>query len=96
MNCPEGSRAVDLDVMRRAMTRMLVSGELHDQPMADLAQKAGMSRSTVSRIFSGRPASLKRLLALLTVLGLAFDDVVAEAVASAEEPGQAAGEVRRG
>jgi transcriptional regulator with XRE-family HTH domain len=88
VNCPDGPRRIDLDTMRRAMTRMLVAGELNDQPMEDLGRQAGMSRSTITRIFSGRAVSLRRLLALLAVLGLAFDTVVAEAVMSAEDPGQ--------
>ncbi len=85
VHCPDGPHRVDLGAMRRAMTRMLVAGELNDQPMENLGRKAGMSRSTVSRIFSGQAASLKRLLALLVVLDLNFDDVVEAAVINAAQ-----------
>jgi len=81
--CPDGPRSVDLHVMRVAMTRIMVAGELGTQMVADLARRAGVSRSTVSRLFNGR-GGLKTLLAVLAVLGLAFDDVVSDAAMPAD------------
>jgi hypothetical protein len=78
VRCPDGQHRIDLAVMSRAMTRLLVAGELSDQHTLDLARKAGLSRSTVSRMFCGRSASLRTLLAVLGVLGLGFDDVVSD------------------
>jgi transcriptional regulator with XRE-family HTH domain len=84
--CPDGLHRIDLIVMRVAMTRMVVAGELN-QIMADLARKAGMSRSTVSRIFNGRLASLPTLVRLLAVLALTFDQVVEQQAISSQGPG---------
>jgi AraC-like DNA-binding protein len=78
VRCPDGQHRIDLAVMSRAMTRLLVAGELSDQPILDVARKAGLSRSTVSRMFSGTSASLRTLLTVLAVLGLAFEDVVSD------------------
>lgn len=81
--CPDGPHSVDLRVMRVAMTRLIVAGELSTQPVEDLARKAGVSRSTVSRHFNGR-GGLRTLLAVLAVLGLAFGDVVSDTVMPTE------------
>ena len=85
VNCPEGPRQLDLDMMRRAITRLVIAGRLGDQTMEDLGQRAGMSRSTVSRIFSGRVTSLRKLRAMLVVLGLTFDDVVREPAPTSDD-----------
>jgi transcriptional regulator with XRE-family HTH domain len=85
--CPDGPHRIDLLVMRKAMTRMLVGGELNDQLMADVARKVGLSRSTVSRLFGGRLSSLPTLLKLLALLGLTFDQVVEQTDMSSEGPG---------
>jgi hypothetical protein len=75
VSCPDGRRYVDLDVIRAAMTRLIVAGELPGHPVASLASKTGLNRSTVSRMLNGRIVSVGTLLAALAALGLTFADV---------------------
>ncbi len=92
VKCPDGLRRLDLILMRRALTRLMVAGELiGDHPNEDLARKAGMSRSTLSRMFSGRAISLKKLLRVLAVLDLTFDEVVSEPALPADGGADRAG-----
>ncbi len=65
--------ALDLVACRHALVRRQVEGEFDS--MVGLAQKAGCSRSTASRFFSGRPTSLRVILAILAALQLKFDEV---------------------
>ncbi len=64
---------LDLQKCRRALVQRQVDGELDS--MESLAQAVGISRSTASRYFSGRPTSLTVTLKILAKLGLAFEDV---------------------
>jgi hypothetical protein len=72
--------ALDLVQCRRALVARQVDGDLDD--MESLANAAGISRSTASRFFSGRPTSLTVMLKILEVLHLKFDEV---ATAAADE-----------
>jgi transcriptional regulator with XRE-family HTH domain len=67
--------AYELDLVRcrRALVQRQVEGELDS--MESLANAVGISRSTASRYFSGRPASLAVTVRILDKLGLKFDDV---------------------
>lgn len=58
--------------------------------MESLANACGISRSTASRFFSGRPTSLAVTLKILAALRLGFDDV-AWPEAEDDEPGGPAG-----
>ncbi len=58
---------------RRAMVERQVEGELDS--MESLASAVGISRSTASRFFSGRPTSLAVTLKILNKLGLKFESV---------------------
>jgi transcriptional regulator with XRE-family HTH domain len=58
---------------RRALVRRQIDGEFDS--MEQLADAVGISRSTASRFFSGRPTSLRVTLAILKALKLEFDDV---------------------
>jgi transcriptional regulator with XRE-family HTH domain len=64
---------LDLVQCRRALVQRQVEGELHS--MESLATAVGISRSTASRFFSGRPTSLMVTLRILARLGLSFEDV---------------------
>ncbi len=64
---------LDLQKCRRALVQRQVDGALDS--MEGLAQAVGISRSTASRYFSGRPTSLTVTLKILERLGLKFDDV---------------------
>jgi transcriptional regulator with XRE-family HTH domain len=64
---------LDLVRCRRALVQRQVEGELDS--MESLAKFVGISRSTASRFFSGRPTSLAVTLRILAVLGLRFEDV---------------------
>jgi hypothetical protein len=68
----------DLDLGRcwRALLGCEIEGEFSG--MDGLAKRAGCSRSTASRFFSGRSVSLPVTLRILTALGLAFADVARE------------------
>jgi hypothetical protein len=64
---------LDLVICRRALVNRQVEGELDS--MESLAGALGISRSTVSRFFSGRPTSLAVTLKILGALGVTFRDV---------------------
>ena len=64
---------LDLMCCRRALVERQVAGELSS--MESLAQAVGVSRSTASRFFSGRPTSLAVTLRIVEVLHLTFEDV---------------------
>ena len=78
VNCPDGPHRVDLGVVRQVMTRLLVAGELGYDVITDLAKKAGVSRSTVSRMLRGRPTGLKTVVAVLGALQLTTEDVISK------------------
>jgi hypothetical protein len=88
VSCPDGRLSFDLNVMRSAQTRLMLSGEL-THAVGTLADQAGLSRSTVSRMFHGRLVSIAALLAVLSVLGLTVADVTSSATTPAEETGAA-------
>ena len=67
--------AVDLECCRRALIWRQVEGEVESQQ--DLGDRVGLSRSTVSRFFSGRSTTLGTTLRILTALRLDFRDVAA-------------------
>lgn len=75
----------DLDLVkcRRAMVQCEIEGEFRS--MEELADKLHLSRSTVSRFFSGRPTSLAVTLAILKALHLTFDEAATPGLSS--EPG---------
>jgi transcriptional regulator with XRE-family HTH domain len=77
---------LDLVECRRALVLRQVAGEFDS--MDALASAVGISRSTASRFFSGRPTSLKVTLAILEALRLEFDDV-----ARPWDPDEATGDV---
>lgn len=58
---------------RKALVRRQIDGKFDS--MEQLADAVGISRSTASRFFSGRPTSLKVTLTILKALKLEFDDV---------------------
>jgi transcriptional regulator with XRE-family HTH domain len=64
---------LDLVRCRRALVDRQVDGGLDS--MESLAEAVGISRSTASRFFSGKPTSLTVTLKILEVLKLRFDDV---------------------
>jgi transcriptional regulator with XRE-family HTH domain len=64
---------LDLVRCRRALVQRQIEGELDS--MESLAQAVGISRSTASRFFSGRPTSLTVTLKILEALKLKFDEV---------------------
>lgn len=64
---------LDLMRCRRALVARQVEGQLDS--MESLANAVGISRSTASRFFSGRPTSLAVTLKILEALHLTFDDV---------------------
>ncbi len=65
--------ALNLVLCRRALVQRQVEGELDS--MESLAGAVGISRSTASRFFSGKPTSLAVTLKILEALRLKFDDV---------------------
>ncbi len=65
--------SLNLVLCRRALVQRQVEGELDS--MESLADAVGISRSTASRFFSGRPTSLAVTLKILDALKLKFDDV---------------------
>jgi transcriptional regulator with XRE-family HTH domain len=69
---------LDLIRCRRALVTRQVEGELDS--MESLAKVVGISRSTASRFFSGRPTSLAVTLRILDALHLKFEDVAAPVV----------------
>ncbi len=62
---------LDLAVCRHALVRCQVRGEVGS--IESLAVKVGVSRSTASRFFSGRPTSLTVTLKILDALHLKFE-----------------------
>ncbi len=68
---------IDLAQCRRALVLRQVEGELDS--MESLAIAVGVSRSTASRFFSGRPTSLAVTLKILGALRLKFEDVATPA-----------------
>jgi transcriptional regulator with XRE-family HTH domain len=64
---------LDLSVCRHALVNQQVAGKLDS--MESLANACGISRSTASRFFSGRPTSLAVTLKILEALQLTFDEV---------------------
>jgi transcriptional regulator with XRE-family HTH domain len=64
---------LDLVRCRRALVDRQVDGGLDS--MESLAEAVGISRSTASRFFSGKPTSLTVTLKILEVLKLRFDAV---------------------
>ena len=90
VNCPDGPHRVDLAAIRTAMTRLVLAGELGYDVKVDLSKKAGVSRSTISRMLGGRPTGLRTVRAVLGPLKLPFEDVIsaepfADALAAAED-----------
>ena len=65
--------SLNLVVCRRALVDRQVEGRLDS--MQSLAEAVGISRSTASRFFSGKPTSLSVTLKILAALKLKFDDV---------------------
>ena len=66
--------ALDLVRCRRALVDCHVKGDF--ESMEELAQAVGISRSTASRFFSGRPTSLAVTKRILDALHLTFADVL--------------------
>jgi len=64
---------MNLPVLRLALVHCQVEREFHS--MEGLAEAIGVSRSTVSRFFAGRPTSLTVALAVLDKLKLKFEEV---------------------
>jgi hypothetical protein len=64
---------LDLVECRRALVKRQVDGAMDS--IESLATACGISRSTASRFFSGRPTSLTVTLTILSELHLAFEDV---------------------
>jgi transcriptional regulator with XRE-family HTH domain len=64
---------LDLVQCRRALVGRQVEGDLDS--MESLAVAVGISRSTASRFFSGRPTSLAVTLKILGALRLTFENV---------------------
>jgi hypothetical protein len=65
--------ALDLVRCRRALVGRQIEGTIDS--MESLANAVGISRSTASRFFSGRPTSLAVTLRVMATLGLRFDEV---------------------
>jgi transcriptional regulator with XRE-family HTH domain len=59
---------------RRALVDCQVKGDF--ESMEELAKAVGISRSTASRFFSGRPTSLSVTKKILDALHLTFADVL--------------------
>jgi transcriptional regulator with XRE-family HTH domain len=68
---------LDLTACRRALVNRQVEGRLDS--MESLANAVGISRSTASRFFSGRPTSLAVTLKILEALHLTFEEVASPA-----------------
>jgi transcriptional regulator with XRE-family HTH domain len=59
---------------RRALVGCQIAGKF--DRMEELAETIGISRSTVSRFFAGRPTSLIVTTKILAAMGLKFEDVL--------------------
>jgi hypothetical protein len=77
---------LDLVKCRRALVARQIDGDLDS--MQSLADAVGISRSTASRFFSGRPTSLTVTLKILEALHLKFHDVATAVVEDAEDERQ--------
>jgi hypothetical protein len=78
---------LDLLECRRALVQRQVEGGLDS--MEGLGDACGISRSTASRFFSGRPTSLAITLKIVSALGLTFEQVAKPAeVEGQEEDGE--------
>jgi transcriptional regulator with XRE-family HTH domain len=77
---------LDLVRCRQALVESQVAGKFDNSER--LADACGISRSTVSRYFSGRPTSLSVTLKILGALGLTFDQI-ARPVSEQDEDGPA-------
>ena len=77
---------LDLVKCRRALVARQVDGDLDS--MQSLANAVGISRSTGSRFFSGRPTSLTVTLRILEALHLRFHDVTTPVVEDGEDAEQ--------
>ena len=75
---------LDLVRCRRALVDKQVQGALDS--MQSIAKSKGISRSTVSRFFSGRPTSLAVTLKILNALGLTFEQVATPLPIDEEDP----------
>ena len=64
---------LDLVRCRRGLVQRHVEGDI--ESMESLATAVGISRSTASRFFSGRPTSLAVTLKILEALRLTFEEV---------------------
>ncbi len=64
---------MNVPVLRLALVRCQVAGQFHS--MEQLADLVGVSRSTVSRFFAGRPTSLTIALEVLNHLNVKFEEV---------------------
>jgi transcriptional regulator with XRE-family HTH domain len=65
--------SLNLVACRLALVARQVDGDMDS--MESLADAVGVSRSTVSRFFSGKPTSLAVTLRILKALKLKFEDV---------------------
>jgi transcriptional regulator with XRE-family HTH domain len=65
---------LNLIVCRRSLVDCQVKGEF--ESMEQLATAVGVSRSTASRFFSGRPTSLAVTKRMLAALHVKFEDVL--------------------
>jgi hypothetical protein len=77
---------IDLVRCRRALVQCQINGEFDS--MDGLARALGISRSTASRFFSGRPTSLAVTLKMIGALHLRFEDVatLVDESGDADEP----------
>src|SRR5258708_36144932 len=85
---------MNLVTCRRALVHCQVRGELDS--MESLADKVGVSRSTASRFFSGRPTSLAVTLKILDALHLRFEDAARPVVDREDLMDDAGGTVGEG
>ncbi len=79
---------LDLVRCRRALVGCHIEGKF--ERMEELADSVGISRSTCSRFFSGRPTSLTVTKKIVAALGLKFEDVVRPAEIAVKDDTSAA------
>lgn len=79
---------LDLVKCRRALVARQVDGDVDS--MESLSKVVGISRSTASRFFSGRPTSLTVTLRILAALHLKFEDVATPEAEESEDEGTGA------
>ncbi|HEY4026671.1 MAG TPA: helix-turn-helix transcriptional regulator [Candidatus Dormibacteraeota bacterium] len=75
---------LDLARCRRALVHRQVEGAFSS--MEGLARSIGVSRSTVSRFFAGRPTSLAVTLNILDALHLTFEEVATPDTDDPDDP----------